>query len=181
MLASADLLFLSLSFHFIAIFLNPFVKYLFGEMLSPQSILKFVALLLFTYLQFRLFRPEVFNAERLEQSSPATSPISLPTAFNDAASAIDPLLPDVIRPKIRLVSMRVYNATNQTKNALDDRCMATHLRYGVRWGYPTHVLREDVRGKGQWRELLFSKPLYMLSLAVAEMAKPARERAEWLV
>lgn len=77
--------------------------------------------------------------------------------------------------------MRVYNATNETNDALDERCMATHIEYGKRWGYPTHVLREDVRGKGEWRELVFSKPLYMLSLAVAEMAKPTDERAEWLV
>ena len=77
--------------------------------------------------------------------------------------------------------MRVYNATNETNDALDERCMATHIEYGKRWGYPTHVLREDVRGKGEWRELVFSKPLYMLSLAVAEMAKQTDERAEWLV
>ena len=77
--------------------------------------------------------------------------------------------------------MRVYNSTNETNNALDERCMNTHLEYGRKWGYPSHILREDVRGKGQWRELIFSKPLYMLSLAVVEMAKPADERAEWLV
>ena len=77
--------------------------------------------------------------------------------------------------------MRVYNATNKTSDTLDERCMATHLEYGKRWQYPTHILREDVKGKGQWNELLFSKPLYMLSLTIAEMAKPADERAEWLV
>lgn len=150
-------------------------------MLSPPPTVKLVALLLFTYLQFRIFRPEVFSVDCMGRSAVDTSPIIFPTAFTDAAAAIDPLLPHVSRSKIHQVSMRVYNATNQTKNALDDRCMATHLDYGVRWGYPTHILREDVRGKGQWRELLFSKPLYMLSLAVSEMAKPADERAEWLV
>lgn len=77
--------------------------------------------------------------------------------------------------------MRVYNATNKTNDALDERCMSTHLEYGKKWGYPTHILREDVKGKGQWNELLFSKPLYMLSLTIAEMAKPVDERAEWLV
>lgn len=77
--------------------------------------------------------------------------------------------------------MHVYKAANATVDAIDERCLATHLEHGERWGYPTHILREDVRGKGQWRELIFSKPLYMLSIAVAEMAKPAAERAEWLV
>ena len=77
--------------------------------------------------------------------------------------------------------MRVYNMTNETNNALDVRSMATHVEYGRRWGYPTHVLRQDLSGKGEWRDLLFCKPLYMLSLTIAEMAKPEDERAEWLV
>lgn len=149
-------------------------------MLSPPSNVTFVVLLLFACFQFCIFRLHVFHFPHRVQSvasNSSTKPSKALTHF----STIDPLLPDVLRPKIRQVSMRVYNATNETNNALDERCMNTHLEYGRKWGYPSHILREDVRGKGQWRELIFSKPLYMLSLAVLEMAKPADERAEWLV
>ena len=150
-------------------------------MLSPPSNVKFVALLLFACFQFCIFRLEIFKFPQRVQTVASNSSVTTLEPSTRLAPTIDPILPDVARPKIRQVSMRVYNATNETHNALDERCMKTHLEYGRKWGYPSHVLREDVRGKGQWRELIFSKPLYMLSLAVAEMAKPSGERAEWLM
>ena len=152
-----------------------------GKMFSPPPNVTLVALSFLAFFQFCIFRPQVLYLAHKSQSFANVSSETPPSALNKNTSAIDPLLPDVLRPKIRQVSMRVYNATNETNDALDERCMATHIEYGKRWGYPTHVLREDVRGKGEWRELVFSKPLYMLSLAVAEMAKPTDERAEWLV
>ena len=150
-------------------------------MLSPPPFVKVTAILLFAFLQFRLFRPRNVNIGCTDQFSESTSGETLQADFKSDNTAIDPLLPNVPRPKIRQVSMRVYNARNATNDALDQRCMATHIDHGARWGYPTHILREDVRGKGHWVELLFSKPLYMLSVVVAEMAKSADERAEWLV
>lgn len=150
-------------------------------MLSPPPLAIFVTFLLLALFQLRLFRPQTITIAHIDQSIAETLSSHSPTACNEDASAIDLLLPEILRPKVRQVSMRVYNATNATNDALDERCMATHLDHGRRWGYPTHILREDVRGKGQWRQLLFSKPLYMLSLAVAEMAKPVDERTEWLV
>jgi len=77
--------------------------------------------------------------------------------------------------------MLVPTPREESLRDLDERCMSTHTAYGTRLGYPTHILRQDVVGKGEMIDLMFSKPLYMLSLAVAEMAKPASERAEWLV
>lgn len=150
-------------------------------MLSPPPSVILVALLVFTSFQFRVFRPQILGVAHKDQRIANTLSLTLSTTYNDGASVLDPLLPDILRPKIRQVSMRVYNATNKTNDALDERCMATHLEYGKRWEYPTHILREDVKGKGHWNELLFSKPLYMLSLTIAEMAKPVDERAEWLV
>ena len=142
----------------------------------------FAALLLVAFFQLRIFRPQVCTSvAHRDQSIARTSSITSPAAGSHGAFTIDPLLPDVYRPKIRQISMRAYNATNEKNDALDERCLATHVEYGEKWGYPTHILREDVRGKGLWRELLFSKPLYVLSLTIAEMAKPVDERAEWLV
>lgn len=149
-------------------------------MLSTPPNVTFVALLLFACFQFCIFRLQTYHFPHRVQSVVSNSSTNSPKNLTHC-STLDPLLPDVLRPKIRQVSMRVYNATDETHNALDERCMNTHLEYGRKWGYPSHILREDVRGKGQWRELIFSKPLYMLSLAVIEMSKPADERAEWLV
>ncbi|CAF9918830.1 hypothetical protein IMSHALPRED_004429 [Imshaugia aleurites] len=178
-------------------------------MLSPQPIVYCGALLSFAFFQFYIFRIRVPDIARIDQSitnTPSldaptllehnetaadlrlpdqsitnTLSVDVPTPFEHNEAAADPLLPDVLRPRIRQVSMRVYNATNETNDALDARCMATHLEYGKRWGYPTHILRQDLSGKGEWRDLLFCKPLYLLSLTIAEMAKPPDERAEWLV
>ena len=150
-------------------------------MISPPPFVKLVALFLFTALQFRFFRPQMTIVRCKDQSISTASSSGIQTDLMHPASGIDGLLSGGQRPKIRQVSMLVYNSTNATNDALDERCMATHIEHGKLWGYPTHVLREDVRGKGQWRELVFSKPLYMLSIAVAEMAKTAKERVEWLV
>ena len=147
-------------------------------MFSPPPALVFVALLLFTVIHLGIFHPQVLHlAYRCQNIGGACSKL-LPAAFNHGTSAGNPLSPS---PKIRQVSMRVYSANNETKKAINERCMATHLGYGERWGYPTHILREVVMGKEQWMDLLFNKPLYILSITIAEMAKPADERAEWLV
>lgn len=60
------------------------------------------------------------------------------------------------------------------------RAVATHERHAERHGYSMLVLRRqiDVRAtaEGYWGKLL-----YMQSILVREMAKPAEERLEWLV
>ena len=151
------------------------------KMISPPPIVKIIALFLFAVLQFRFFRPQMVTLRCTDQSIASISSSAAQNDVKHHASAADHLLSGGVRPKIRQVSMLVYNSTNATNDALDERCMATHIEHGKHWGYPTHILREDVKGKGQWRELVFSKPLYMLSITVAEMAKAANERAEWLV
>ena len=65
-------------------------------------------------------------------------------------------------------------------NEIDEESFNTHIEHGKRWGYPTHILRQNVIGGDDWLELCFSKPSYMLSLLIFEMAKPEDERAEWL-
>ena len=71
-----------------------------------------------------------------------------------------------------------------------ERALKGHLAHGDRFGYETHILREDIVGaadenerdeKGHWKAGVFKKPLYVLSLLINELAKPKEERAEWLV
>ncbi|KXG51868.1 Galactosyl transferase [Penicillium griseofulvum] len=56
-----------------------------------------------------------------------------------------------------------------------ERALQSHERHGKRWGYPMHILRQDI-SIGFW-----NKPSYLLSLVISEMAKPAGERIEWLM
>ena len=93
----------------------------------------------------------------------------------------DALLDHLIAPKIRQVTMLYSNGDNEAHKELDERCIRSYTEYGKQWGFPTHILRNDVVGHGEWLELLFSKPLYLLSLMVAEMAKPRDQRTQWLV
>lgn len=70
-----------------------------------------------------------------------------------------------------------------------ERALKTHLAHAERWGYETHILREDIVGsgksgrdsKGHWQSGVFKKPLYLLSLVINELAKPSEERAEWIM
>ena len=70
-----------------------------------------------------------------------------------------------------------------------ERALKTHLAHAERWGYKTHILREDIVGsgksgrdsKGHWQSGVFKKPLYLLSLVINELAKPREERAEWIM
>lgn len=60
-------------------------------------------------------------------------------------------------------------------NHMYERALQSHERHGKIWGYPMHVLRQDI-SVGFW-----NKPSYLLSLVIAELAKPAGERMEWLM
>ncbi|KAF9894786.1 hypothetical protein FE257_004407 [Aspergillus nanangensis] len=61
------------------------------------------------------------------------------------------------------------------RNSLYERALRSHQRHATRWGYPMHVLREDI-SVGFW-----NKPSYLLSLVIQELAKPPTQRVEWLM
>ena len=42
-------------------------------------------------------------------------------------------------------------------NVVYERSVRTHLKHAEKWGYPSHILREDIIGRGQW-ELLVQYP-----------------------
>jgi len=79
---------------------------------------------------------------------------------------------------------------NGPEHDVYERALKLHLAHGERWGYTTHVLRQDIVGdaeengrniKGHWKSGVFKKPLYLLSVVINELAKPADERAEWIM
>lgn len=72
--------------------------------------------------------------------------------------------------RVAKVSM-LYGETNH----MYERALQSHERHGKQWGYPMHILRQDI-SIGFW-----NKPSYLLSLVVNELTKPAGERMEWLM
>ena len=72
-------------------------------------------------------------------------------------------------PRVAKVSM-LYGAST-----LYERAVRSHRTHNEQFNYPMHVLREEITG-GYW-----NKPSYLLALVVLELAKPAAERAEWLM
>lgn len=60
-----------------------------------------------------------------------------------------------------------------------ERCLETHVRYGERWGHPTHVLRQNlVPG---YHNGAFNKAAHLLNIIMGEMAKEADKRSEWVL
>jgi hypothetical protein len=72
--------------------------------------------------------------------------------------------------RVAKVSM-LYGETNH----MYERALKSHERHGKRWGYPMHVLRQDI-SVGFW-----NKPSYLMALVIDELAKPPGERMEWLM
>ncbi|KZF19729.1 glycosyltransferase family 34 protein [Xylona heveae TC161] len=61
------------------------------------------------------------------------------------------------------------------ENELLESALKTHQEHGERWGYPVQVLRYQI-ARARW-----SKPSYLLSLLVRELAKSPEERTEWIM
>lgn len=60
-------------------------------------------------------------------------------------------------------------------NGFWERCIRTHEQHDKRHGYRLHVLRQELLDD------VWSKPAYILSLLLRELAKPESERLEWLL
>ena len=102
--------------------------------------------------------------------------------YNDKITALDvagKVFDDTLEggPRIRQASM-VFGGR---ESPVYERSLRTHIEHGKEFGYPTHFLRQDVIGDGEWVKLLFDKILYLQSLIINEMAKPYGKRSEWIV
>lgn len=61
------------------------------------------------------------------------------------------------------------------QNELYEAAVRTHEEHNALHGYELKVLRERIVGS------FWSKPAYLLSLVVSELAKPEAERKEWIM
>lgn len=39
-------------------------------------------------------------------------------------------------------------------NVVYERSVRTHLKHAEKWGYPSHIFRQDIIGKGKWEKLV---------------------------
>jgi hypothetical protein len=92
------------------------------------------------------------------RTTPTTTTSQLQTGLHPAAA------------RVIKVSM-LYGASN----SLYERALDTHKKHSERWGHRFQVLREDLTS-GFW-----NKPAYLLYSVTQELAKPADDRAEWLM
>ena len=60
-------------------------------------------------------------------------------------------------------------------NSVYERALQTHEAHNVKHGYPMYILRQSILDD------VWTKPAYILSLILRELAKPAGERLEWLL
>lgn len=162
--------------------------------LKPTLLFAFLLFLIPTIFRFRgIFLPRPTYSLRvqspLDDHQPATSSqtafqnktSSQPALHSDASllhqAPIDEVPYSDAGPKIRQVTMLFGGSPND----IDEQSLNTHIEHGKQWGYPTHILRQNVIDSDNWLEVCFSKPSYMLSLVISELAKPKDERADWLV
>ncbi|TKA58768.1 hypothetical protein B0A49_12021 [Cryomyces minteri] len=60
-------------------------------------------------------------------------------------------------------------------NRVYERALRTHETHNKMHGYPLHILRQNIL------EDVWTKPAYILSLILRELAKPEAERLQWLL
>ena len=80
-------------------------------------------------------------------------------------------------PRLRQASMIFADR----ENAVFERSLRTHLRHGNRWGYPTHILRQDALANKDFSKLVFNKIIYLQTLVIKELIKPPLQRSEWIL
>ncbi|OAA34355.1 Galactosyl transferase [Metarhizium rileyi] len=73
-------------------------------------------------------------------------------------------------PRVAKVSM-LYGKPNSNYEG----AIKSHQQHAARWGYPMHVLRQDI-AVGFW-----NKPTYLLATIVDELIKPADKRVQWMM
>lgn len=120
-------------------------------------------LALFTIPLICLLSAIFYFRDKLSQSfTTTTTTTTIEPSFNPS------------EPRILQVSMLF----GEEDDEVYQRCLDTHFEHGKRWGYQTHVLRQEIRTQ---RYFLLNKPLSVLSYLLTEMSKTQDERVEWIV
>lgn len=60
------------------------------------------------------------------------------------------------------------------RNEVYERALQSHIDHGKKHGYPVKVLRQKMLGR------LWTKPAWLLSIVLDELAKPPEQRTQWI-
>lgn len=141
---------------------------------SLRSYLPFVTskrlklcLVLTTLLFFAYQSRHVYTLTTLRSlSKVAHIDVDIASPEQDAAPASDTSM----KATIGMMTMAYGNA-----NPVYERALQSHIEHGQIHNYPLHVLHEKLLGR------LWSKPAYIFSVLVDELAKPRDQRLQWLL
>ena len=74
-----------------------------------------------------------------------------------------------------------FSNPDENTTELYEKYIDICIQRGVRWGYPTYILRHEISTEEDQQESLLFKVRHLSSLLVGELAKPHDERAEWIM
>lgn len=129
-------------------------------------------LLLFTFPALFLIYHLSFTGKPL----PSTTAPPSPCFPFDPSNPTDDFEDGYTGPRVRQATM-LYEGDKDRLRSMYERCVATHVKHGQRWGVPTHVLGHTLYEEHSF----FNKPAYLQSLIMMELAKPVVKRADWIV
>ncbi|KAK8200928.1 hypothetical protein M8818_006247 [Zalaria obscura] len=119
-----------------------------------------------------------WSAPRPDGKSKGTAKLDHPSTDNNNLSALSSVSDELIEPNRESLGerTRIGKCTIIFGGAaIYDRAVRTHETHDRVHGYPLHVLRESMM------DSVWSKPAYILSLILRELAKPESERLQWLL
>ena len=152
-----------------------------GVIQNPKSLIWLGPILLLTCIIFFGFSPHVWmtirNTQRYGSTRLTTVQENRLQSQMNSKSLFDATSEGA--PEIIQISMRF----GDHYDSFYERAFRSHIEHGKKWGYPTHILRQDIIGKGpnEGDDGAYNKLLYMQYIMIQEMIKPFGARSEWLV
>ncbi|KAL9128018.1 MAG: hypothetical protein Q9217_003212 [Psora testacea] len=142
-----------------------------------RRILPFIGGIVFLYVIIAL-GPPVFTPKSKATASKWAQSLNndLTSMYHSSQGALHGNSYREQNPRIRQATM-LFEGNEDNLRMMYERSVETHVKHGERWGVPTHILKQSLVGEGSY----FNKPAYLLSLIMVELAKPKRQRAEWIV
>ena len=146
----------------------PEIRRLLKDRLVRTVIIVLVALLLiYSFDPSNYIQSLAANTPRLSEQFGTGDTAGASAATQDGGNAFDPLKPQSMVGKV--------HAVFGEPNPVYERALELHRSHAEKQGHPMFLLRERVLS-GLW-----SKPAFILSAMLQELAKPEEERLQWLL
>ena len=138
----------------------------------------FAVIFIFTFFTFNR-TPSLRNATSKDTSAQSSTPLSSTAlAIEDTKSLADQneFFDATLEggARIRQACMLFRNNDDHGRmgaNVVYERSVRTHLKHAEKWGYPSHILREDIIGQGVWDVLVLSSPEFAILIGSRKLTK----------